>query len=92
MIIDTYGFSTNDELATILGEGLLRNNREGLRHPDIAALSHYEVLHGKKRKRHMTRRLATSTVGREGRPDSMRYSGDFAFNGRINKAGKVHTM
>ncbi|GHJ85856.1 hypothetical protein NliqN6_2258 [Naganishia liquefaciens] len=86
------GYSTNGELAAILGEGLLRNNREGLRDRAIAALSHYGVLRGESAGGIQLADLQHLPLDEREGATLCDILVILLFNGRTNKEGKAHAM
>lgn len=91
---DTFldGYSTIDEFAAILGEGLTRNNREGLRDRAMAALSHYGVLRGENARGIQLADLQHLPLDEREGPTPCDILVILLFNGKTNKEGKAHAM
>jgi hypothetical protein len=92
--LDTFldGYSTDEELASILGEGFIRNNQEGLRDRTMAALSHYGVLRGESTRGIQLADLQHLPLDDKEGPTPCDILVILLFSGKTNQEGKTHAM
>jgi hypothetical protein len=92
--LDTFldGYCTDTELAAILGEGLRRNNAEGLGDRAMAALSHYGILRGESTRGIQLPDLQQLPLDEHEGPTPCDILVVLLYSGKTNQEGKTQVM